>query len=185
MIPFDLELFLSTRGNIVECELETHFQIRAGLSTRRSPSALLASAWPSKHFIEHTPAESGLTKDISKLAENIFDVCEVAEISSTHAVVTELIIPPAFVWITQRFVCFSSLLEFFFRLFVAGIPVGMMLESEFSVRLFDIVLRRLPSDSKDFIEVLLCHYDSASSCGGSEVGAAAETMTFACRRTFS
>ena len=73
-----------------------------------------------------------------------------------------LVVAGTFIRVGQHFKCFVGLFEQFFRLFVAGIPVRVMLHGNAPVGLFDIGLRRIAGYTQYFVIIFFRHSPSAS-----------------------
>src|SRR5579871_2968179 len=69
------------------------------------------------------------------------------KIGAALPVLAELVVTAAFLRVGEDLVGFVNLLEFFFRGFVSGIDVGMMLPRELAVRVADLVFRGRARDS--------------------------------------
>ena len=60
----------------------------------------------------------------------------------------------ALLGISQQIIGRGDLFEFFLRLPIAGIEVGVQLFCQLTVSLADLILRRLPFDAQDSVGVL-------------------------------
>lgn len=73
-------------------------------------------------------------KDVAKLLKNVAHVAVLMVVSSAlHSRMSELIVFLTLLIVRENLVGLGRLFEFIFCLLVVGIPVGMVLEREFSV----------------------------------------------------
>ena len=96
-----------------------------------------------------TSSETHIAEYITELTEYIVDIhLLVVETTGTpcagltacsHTGMAELVIASAFVRVGQHVVGLGGFLEFFLCLFVAGIFIGMILQSQLAIRLFQII----------------------------------------------
>jgi hypothetical protein len=94
-------------------------------------------------------------KDIAK---DIFETRIEIESAGKRTVVTEsrmtvLIVLCSLVRVRKYLVRLRNQLKGFFRLFVSGVPIGMMLKRKFSVRLLDLILAGIATDSQQLIVI--------------------------------
>jgi hypothetical protein len=61
-----------------------------------------------------------------------------------------------FLLIRQHLIRFADLFKLFFGLFVSLVFIGMMLNCEFAVRLFDLLGCGSPRDDQNFVVISLC-----------------------------
>src|SRR6266480_4048545 len=91
----------------------------------------------------------------------------------------ELVVPLAFIRVTENFVCFLDFFELLFRLLVVRIQIGMIFAGKLPVRLLDFVFLGRPRNTKDFVIIAKLHghgtsllqTDFEAFAGGDHVGA--------------
>ena len=93
----------------------------------------------------------------------------------------ELVVGRAFFRIAQHLVGLADLLEFFLGGLVVGIFVGMILDGQFAVGLFDLIRRGAFLDAEQFVVIGLGHYSSSPFSGSLFSPGAVATTTDAGR----
>ena len=102
-------------------------------------------------------SSAGATEKFAKdVAKDIFEARIEVESAGKGTViaesrVTELIVLGSPVRVRKHLISFRNLLEPFFRLFVSRIPIGVILQRKFSVRLFDLIFTGTATDSQQFV----------------------------------
>ena len=89
-------------------------------------------------------AKDVFAENIAEVGENVLHVhmtAAVAAAPAAHAGMPEAVVLRALVGIAEHFIGFGRFLELFFRLFIAGVAVGVELHGYLAVRLFDLILR--------------------------------------------
>jgi hypothetical protein len=94
-------------------------------------------------------------KDIAK---DIFETRIEVESAGKRTVITEsgmtvLIVLCSLVRVRKYLVSLGNQLKRFFRLFVSGVAIRMMLKRKFSVRLFDLILAGIAPDAQQLIVI--------------------------------
>ena len=127
----DIALFMRRNGNAFLNTGSGLFQRNFDIVTQIFPlEALLAR---SSAAAEH-------------LAENIAEIeacaAKTAESSGTaiHTGLAELVVAAAFFAVGQNIVCFLDGFKLFFRLFIVGVAVGVVLHGQFAVGAFDFLI---------------------------------------------
>ena len=69
----------------------------------------------------------------------------------------ELVVTCLFVRVAEDGIGLGGLLEFLLGLFVAGIAVGMVFQSEFAVGLFQVFRSGVFVNAQDFVVISFCH----------------------------
>ena len=70
----------------------------------------------------------------------------------------ELVVFPSLVAVLENLEGCGDLLEFLLRLLVAGVLVGVVLNGELAVRLFDFIIAGVPVDPEHFVVVFFRHW---------------------------
>jgi len=122
---------------------------------------------PNIHASTHT-AGSGASRphaeeffeDVAERREDVVEIPESREARLLEARVSKAVIKLAFVRVAQYFVRFGCFFKPLFRLFVAGIAIGMELQRLLAVCLLDFVLGGPAVDPKHLIKVSLGHQET-------------------------
>ena len=77
---------------------------------------------------------------------------------------TVLVVLCSLLWVREYLVGLGYSLKRFFRLFVSGVAIRMMLEREFSVCFFDLVFAGVPADSQQIVIIFFVAQAIASLC---------------------
>jgi hypothetical protein len=92
---------------------------------------------------------------VAEGGKDVFKTAEPAKPLSLQSVVSELIVDPPLFRITQDFISLGGYLETFLGVFVAGIFIRMVFESQLAVGFFQFGLRSVSVDSQNLIKVSL------------------------------
>ena len=113
-----------------------------------------AASAPAEHLAEDVgEVESLCTAEPAKTAESAR--------AAAHALfergMTVLVVHGAFFFVGQGVVGFLNFFKFFFRLFVAGIAVGVVFHRQLAVGFFDFVVARTARHAECCIKILVAH----------------------------
>jgi len=129
-------------------------QIRAALSIFGLHGA------GSEERFENAAAHSANTA-AEDLAENVERIVETASKSSAllKRCVTEAIVSRTFLGIHQCVIRFAQFLEFFFRMRIVRVLIGVILHCQLPVSALDLVTGSIPIDAEHFVIIafLRCH----------------------------
>jgi len=137
----DLSFFAENRLFKFQCDVFA--QIRA---TLRPAAAARASA-------EQISEAQKVAEDF---AEILHHVGIKSAASAVYAGVTEAVVGGTLVGIGQDSVGFAALFEFFFRVGIIGIAIGMKLQRQFAVGTFDLLLAGFAGDSENLVIIAFC-----------------------------
>lgn len=142
--------FLFGSGN---CFLKTEGEIIAKIFT---PSAAAA------------PAGAAAEKLAENVAKNIFETCAKIESAGKRSAITEsrvskLVILRASLRVGKDLIGLGDFFELFLRLFVSGITIGVVLERQFTVRLFQVILAGGSIDTEQIV-VIFFVAQATTSC---------------------
>ncbi len=137
-MPAHRDLGLGTEDGVFEFHVDIFAQVSAAL---RAAAAACASA-----------------KNLSQSEEVAEDIAEVGGVEACTSVsaqpgVTEAVVDAALVDIREHRVGFAALFEFFFRVGVVGIAVGMELQRQFAVGALELLVGRGAGYSQHLIVV--------------------------------
>ncbi len=142
----NFDFFFGPGSRFLERDLHIVTQIGTALPIFRS------TAGAAKKTFENSTASTAATENF---AENIERIMETAAAKSTATLrersMSVTIVGGAFIVIDQHIVGFTDLLEFFFRMRVVWIFVGMEFDREFAIGALDIVRGRAARDFQHFV----------------------------------
>lgn len=109
--------------------------------------------------LSSTPSPAAAEKFAKDVPKDVLKTGIEIESASKGPIIAEscmtiLIVLRPLLWVRQHLVSFRNLLKIFFRLFVAGIAVGMILKSKLSVRLLDLVITGIATDAQQLVIVV-------------------------------
>src|SRR5690606_11188287 len=111
-----------------------------------------------------TPAAPATTEDIANaVAKNITEAGTATEAPGAarcrgiHTGMPELVVGRPAVGVRQHFIRFACFLELVFCLFIARIPVRVILHGKAPIRLFDFFFVRRLGNTQYFVIIALCH----------------------------
>ena len=147
-LPRNLQRHLGALGRFLERDLEVVAQVGAAL--RAAPAAAAGAE------------DVAETEDVAEAAEDVLEPgedvgVEAAGGRAAQAGVAEAVVHVALVGVGEHRVGLGRLLEQVFRLLVAGIAIGVMLERQLAVGALDFLVGRGLGDPEHFVVVALAH----------------------------
>jgi hypothetical protein len=150
ILPGELDVLFTAFGDFIKGEFDERFEIETSLR----------GVWIARSATRS--AAEDIAEYVSEVAEYVVDIHMriVMDARSAQSVVAELIVSLAFFGVAQHLVSLGAFLELFLGLFVAGVFVGMELDGQLSVGLFDLIRCGRFAYAKNFVIVAFCHFST-------------------------
>ena len=148
-VGWDVDAFFDAFGGVFQRDFDADLQIRALIVwlTAAAPASAEHLAEDVGKVEALCAAESAKTAESARAAAHALLKCGMAV----------LVIHGAFFFVGQGVVGFLNFFKFFFRLFVAGIAVGVVFHRQLAVGFFDFVVARTARHAECCIKILVAH----------------------------
>ena len=148
----DLDFLLATTVDFLKGKFD--LDTKVGSPQHTTCSATTAEA---REAGAESATAKQVAKDATKLREDIVHIHAALTIGAFHAGHTELVVAGLLIGIAQHVISLGSLLELLLSLFVTGVTVGMVLQSQLAVSLLQFLGRGILANTQYFIIISLCH----------------------------
>ena len=152
--PTDGDLFFASADCFEEIDFEIVAQI-GSLIGARGATTVSSSESALENISEDTGSASTRIKNFTKNIKGVVEASASASASRSwgEGAMAVAIVGWAFLWIGKNLVGFSNFLEFFFGFFISLMFVGMMLDGEFAVGLFNLLGGDGARNAEDFVVI--------------------------------
>ena len=148
LLARDLDRSLGAGGRLLEADLEVVAEIGAALRPAAPP--------PAAEQVAEAEGVAEVGEDVGEVGKDR-RIDAAAAAATADAGVAEAIVERPLLLVGENGVGLGRFLEFLFRLAVARVAIGMMLQRQLAVGAFDLDYGRLALDAEDLVIITFAH----------------------------